>query len=180
MVILGIDPGSRHTGYGVIRAEGSKETILEYGVLHLDVQQSHQWRLKRVYDRLSKLIERHLPDECAIEMPVYGKNAQSMLKLGRAQASAMLAALNRGIPVTEYTPKEVKKSVTGNGNASKEQVWYMVRAILSINDPDEAMSLDASDAIAIALCHAHRRSKGITTPHKNWASFVKANPDRIA
>lgn len=180
MVVLGVDPGSRHTGYGVIQVAGSKETILEYGVLNLDLHQSHQWRLKRIYDRLTKIIERCLPDECAIEMPVYGKNAQSMLKLGRAQASAMLAALNRGIPVTEYTPKEVKKSVTGNGNASKEQVWYMVRAILSIEDTDPKMGLDASDAIAIALCHAHRRTQGITTPHKNWSSFVKANPDRIA
>src|SRR5690606_34327020 len=102
---------------------------------------------------------------------------QSMLKLGRAQAAAMLAVLNHDIPVTQYTPSEVKKSVTGNGNAAKEQVWYMVRSILTI-DEDE-VGLDASDALAVALCHAHRLSHGATRKYKNWESFVKANPGRL-
>lgn len=155
--------------------------VLEYGVLHLDTTADHELRLKRIYDRLSQVLDRCPPDESAIEMPVYGRNPQSMLKLGRAQAAAMLAVLNRQIPVTQYTPKEVKKSVTGNGNASKEQVWYMVRAILSITDADPKLGLDASDALAIALCHAHRITRGGTPKrHKDWASFVKANPKRLS
>ncbi|MFQ5568469.1 MAG: crossover junction endodeoxyribonuclease RuvC [Rhodothermales bacterium] len=180
MIILGIDPGSRHTGYGVIHIEGARQRIVEYGELHLDATEDHSLRLKQIYDRLLKVIERCLPDVCAIEMPVYGRNPQSMLKLGRAQAAAMLAVLNRQIPVTQYTPKEVKKSVTGNGNASKEQVWYMVRAILEITEKDPSLGLDASDALAVALCHAHRLAHGISThSHKDWTSFVRANPGRV-
>jgi crossover junction endodeoxyribonuclease RuvC len=179
-VILGIDPGSRHTGYGVIRIAGAREQVVEYGVLHLDVTEDHQLRLKHIYDRLESVIARCLPDECAVEMPVYGRNPQSMLKLGRAQAAAMLAVLNRQIPVTQYTPKEVKRSVTGNGNASKEQVWYMVRSILSIGGDDPQLGLDASDALATGLCHVHRLSRGGgARPHKDWASFLRANPGRI-
>lgn len=177
MVVLGIDPGSRHTGYGVLEVEGGQERVIAYGQLNLDPQKSHELRLKHIYDRLLQVIERCLPDECAIEMPVYGRNPQSMLKLGRAQASAMLAVLNRGIPVTQYTPAEVKKSVTGNGNASKEQVAFMIRSILSI---EEELGLDASDALAVGLCHAHRLSHGPARRHKNWESFVRANPDRIS
>lgn len=181
MVILGIDPGSRFTGYGVIDIDGRTQKIVEYGVLRLDGTDDHELRLKQIYDRLSKVIDRVLPDECGIEMPVYGRNPQSMLKLGRAQAAAMLAVLNRQIPVTEYTPKQVKKSVTGNGNASKEQVWYMVRAMLSITDADPHLGLDASDALAIALCHAHRQQPGgkPQKQHSDWASFVRANPGRV-
>ena len=180
MVILGIDPGSRHTGYGILEVEGNRQALVEFGVLHLDVTDDHELRLKHIYDRLTQVIERCPPDECAIEMPIYGRNPQSMLKLGRAQAAAMLAVLNRQIPVTQYTPKEVKKSVTGNGNASKEQVAYMVRALLSI-DEERTLNLDASDALATALCHAHRlthnaRSRG----YKDWASFLRANPGRAS
>ncbi len=179
MIVLGIDPGSRHTGYGVLEIEGSKETIVEFGVLHLDAEEDHQIRLKRVYDRITDVSRRVCPDECAIEMPVYGRNPQSMLKLGRAQAAAMMAVLNRQIPVTEYTPKEVKKSVTGRGNASKRQVWYMIRAILEVTDDTEAMLMDASDALAVGLCHAHRRSNGSLGKQRSWESFVRANPGRV-
>ncbi len=185
MIILGIDPGSRHTGYGVVAVDGNRQQMLEYGVLHLDTTDDHELRLKRIYDRITQVIERTLPDECAIEMPVYGRNPQSMLKLGRAQAAAMLAVLNRQIPVTEYTPKQVKKSVTGNGNAAKEQVRYMVRAILSIDDEHdpklEKLLLDAADALAVGLCHAHRLARGAPAQrHADWASFVRANPHRIS
>lgn len=182
MRILGIDPGSRFTGYGVLEVEGQRETVVEYGVLNVSSAESHVLRLKHIYERLDKVVERCLPDECAIEMPVYGRNPQSMLKLGRAQATAMLVALNREVAVTEYTPAEVKKSVTGNGNASKQQIWYMVRSILSIKGDEEEMGLDASDALAVALCHAHRGagSSGGTTRHKDWSSFVQANQDRVS
>lgn len=178
MRILGVDPGSQHTGYGLVEIEGGRERIVEHGTLHLGVAEDHQDRLKELYDRLSVVVERTLPDECAVEMPVYGKNPQSMLKLGRAQAAAMLVALNRQIPVTQYTPAEIKKSVTGNGGASKEQVEYMVRAMLQLK-AEEPMGPDASDALAVALCHAHRRAHGSTKQHKNWSAFLRDNPDRL-
>lgn len=182
MIVLGIDPGSRHTGYGVLDIEGGRERLVEYGVLHLDGHGSHQLRLKQIYDRLTGVVGRCLPDECAVEMPVYGQNPQSMLKLGRAQAAAMLVALNHQIPVTQYTPKEVKKSVTGNGNASKEQVRFMIQHLLEAGTRDDGkpLGLDASDALAVALCHAHRLSHGATQKFKNWESFVRANPGRVA
>jgi crossover junction endodeoxyribonuclease RuvC len=167
------------TGYGVVEINGGTETLIEYGVLTLDDTDSHQLRLKQIHDRLIAVIDRCLPDACAIEMPVYAKNAQSMLKLGRAQAAAMLAALSREIPVVEYTPKEVKKSVTGNGNASKEQVWFMVRAMLSVSESDPKMGLDASDALAVSLCHAHRGGTKSETRYSGWDQFVRKNPGRI-
>jgi len=178
LLILGIDPGSRFTGYGVIAIERGAERLVEYGVLKLDGTKSHEWRLKHIYDRITEVIERALPDECAIEMPVYGNNAQSMLKLGRAQAAAMLAVLNRELPVVQYTPKEVKLSVTGNGNAAKEQVAYMIRKLLAIGEA-EKLDLDASDALAVALCHGHRKSSRQAGEHKNWESFIRNNPGRI-
>ena len=177
-IILGVDPGSRIAGYGVIQVNGNKEEVIEYGVLKLESSKSHQVRLKQIYDRLTQVIKRCKPDEGAIEMPVYAQNPQSLLKLGRAQSAAMLALLNMQIPVVEYTPKEVKRSVTGNGNAAKEQVWYMVRSILKIDDSQPALGLDASDALAVALCHAHRVGKKGKQTYKDWSAFVKENPGR--
>lgn len=178
MVVLGVDPGSLHTGYAVLNVVQNRQTLVEYGTLHLHKLNDHQLRLKHLFERLSDVIDRHLPDECAVEMPVYGKNPQSMLKLGRAQATAMLAALVREIPVQEYTPKEIKKSVTGNGNASKEQVWFMVRAILKIEEAQPKDGLDASDALAIALCHAQRKKFDAGPSYTGWDAFLRANPDR--
>lgn len=179
MIVLGIDPGSRHTGYGILEVDGPRESVLEFGVVHLDTDAHHQARLKQVYDRIAEVVARNRPDECAIEMPVYGQNPQSMLKLGRAQAAAMMAVLNRQIPVAEYTPKEVKKSVTGRGNASKRQVRYMIRAILDLADHSESMLLDASDALAVGLCHAHRISGRAGGAQGTWATFIRTNPGRI-
>ena len=179
MIILGIDPGSLVTGYGVIESVGNRERLLAQGIVRLDSKMSHQNRLRDIYREIEALIQMHLPDMCSIEMPVYGKNPQSMLKLGRAQAAAMLASLNHQVPIVEYTPKEVKKAVTGNGNASKEQVRYMVRSILSISDTIE-IRLDASDAIAVGMCHLQRNEKpGSRAGHTTWDSFIRANPDRI-
>ena len=178
MLILGVDPGSRCAGYGLIRVNGPAEKMVAYGTIKLGGQDSHQLRLRTIYHELDQIIGKHLPDECAIEMPVYGRNPQSMLKLGRAQAAAMLAALNRDIPISEYTPKEVKNAATGNGNASKKQVRYMIQSILSLEESDK-LPLDASDALAVALCHANRQTHGASSSHKSWASFVKSNPDRI-
>ena len=176
MIVLGVDPGTRHTGYGVVEIVKRKETALDYGALALPTDLDHPERLRRIYAELERLIDTYKPDECAVEMPVYAQNAQSMLKLGRAQAAAMLAAANHGLAVTQYTPKEVKKSVVGNGNAAKEQVWFMVRAQLGLT---ESRGLDASDALAVALCHAHRVEQGPEGKFKDWKSFLDANPSRV-
>jgi len=177
MIILGVDPGTRATGFGVVSVEGRKERLVEFGVIRPRVGADHPERLNEIYASLVSVIERTLPDTCAVEMPIFGSNVQAMLKLGRAQAAAMLAALHRQVPVTQYTPKEVKKSVTGNGSAAKEQVSFMVCSLLELASID---SLDASDALAVALCHAHRnRSSGPSGTHKDWKSFVAANPDRV-
>lgn len=178
MIVLGIDPGSRATGYGAIEIVGSEQRALVYGVLKPGNNVSHALRLVRIHEGLLEILDQVKPDACAIEMPIYAKNAQSLLQLGRAQAAAMLAAMHRQIPIVEYTPKEIKKSVTGNGNATKEQVWFMVQKILTIQ---EDRGLDASDALAISLCHSHRLGKGGTTAgaHGTWAAFIQANPDRV-
>lgn len=176
MIILGVDPGTRVTGFGVVEVVGSKERIIELGVITPTGGAEHPQRLNEIYRELLVVIERTCPDECAVEMPVFAQNAQAMLKLGRAQAAAMLAAMHREVPVTQYTPKEVKKSVTGNGNAAKEQVSFMVCTLLKIA---EIKQHDASDALAVALCHAHRLKSGPQGRFKDWKSFVAANPGRI-
>jgi len=176
MRILGIDPGSRATGYGVVSADD--ETLVTTGVVRLDGADDHPERLKQIYDRLTALIEDHAPDAFAVEMPVYGQNPQSMLKLGRAQAAAMMAGLNAGLSVAQYTPKEIKKSVTGNGNASKKQVRFMVASILGVEADD--VTYDAADALATALCHNNRDAHGDSASYTGWASFVDANPDRVS
>ena len=179
MIILGIDPGSRATGYGLIDTSDD-ETALDFGTVRLDADADHPDRLKTIYDAVADLIATHEPTAFAIEMPVYGKNPQSMLKLGRAQAAAMMAALNADLPVAQYTPKEIKRSVTGNGNASKKQVSFMVRSILSIADDVRGLTHDAADALAIALCHTNREAHGETQSYTGWDSFVENNPDRVS
>ncbi len=176
MIILGIDPGSLFTGFGVVQKEAKLLSVIEFGTIEMGAKTSHPSRLKRIYSELAEVIDRHKPDECAIEMPIYGGNPQSMLKLGRAQAAAMLAAMHRQIPVVEYTPKEVKKSVTGNGNASKKQVAFMICQILEITGE---IKEDSADALAVSLCHANRSGHSSSSRYKNWDDFVKANPDRI-
>jgi crossover junction endodeoxyribonuclease RuvC len=178
VIVLGIDPGSRAMGYGLVDAAGRHERALDFGVLRLDGEDDHPTRLKIIFDHVAGLVRQHTPTACAIEMPVYGRNPQSMLKLGRAQAAAMLAAMNAGLEVAQYTPAEVKKSVTGNGGASKEQVGFMVRSILNL-DRDASLPHDAADALAIALCHGNRQAHGARDHYTGWASFVDANPDRV-
>jgi crossover junction endodeoxyribonuclease RuvC len=179
MLILGIDPGSRTTGYSLVNFDGKTETIVDYGKFDVRSLANHELRLLKLFQNVTELINRTKPDECAIEMPIYAKDPQAMLKLGRAQAAAMLAALTKEIPVVQYTPKEIKKAVTGNGNASKQQVWFMVRSILSIKDEEDQMNFDTSDAIAVSLCHVHRNRGGVTTKKQDWAAFVRANPGRV-
>ena len=177
MIVLGIDPGTRTAGYGVIEIEGRTERALDFGTIELPDDLDHTLRLQRIYDRVLELADAHTPDEVAVEVPFLGQNVQSLRKLVRVEATVMLAAMHRQLPVAQYAPAEVKKSVTGKGRASKEQVAFMVRAILSLADSGK---LDASDALAVALCHARRAASGPAAgAPKDWAAFIKANPGRV-
>ena len=175
-VILGLDPGTGIMGYGMILIKGTAVTLLQFGVIKLDVLTSHELRLKKIFDRVLNLIDEYHPDEVALEAPFFGKNVQSMLKLGRAQGVAMSAALHRDIPIIEYAPRKVKQSVTGNGNASKEQVAKMLMTILAIKEMPKL--LDATDALAVALCH-HYQNGALTSKSKSWAAFLGENPARV-
>lgn len=180
-VIMGIDPGTNVMGYGVLGINGKKPEVIVMGVIQLSRFESHYLRLARIYERVSGLVSQYLPDELAIEAPFFGKNVQSMLKLGRAQGVAMAAALAHDIPICEYPPLNIKKAVTGNGQASKEQVANMLKHLLSI--PEEKMPhlLDATDALAAALAHFYESGKPeIAKGPKSWKDFLSKNPDRIA
>lgn len=177
-IILGVDPGTLVTGYGVIAAEGRQLKIRQYGVIHLKKYDDHAVRLEKIFTRIISIIEDFSPDFVALEAPFYGKNPQSLLKLGRAQGVAMAAALSRQIPIREYAPKRVKQAVTGNGNASKEQVAKMLMQILDFQQTEDRYLLDATDALAVALCHYYQKDKPANT-QKSWKEFLKNNPDRI-
>ncbi len=178
-IILGIDPGTTVMGYGLIHIKKDQISMLNFGIIQLKKIQSHSDKLKRILDRLNGLILEFKPDEMAIEAPFFGKNVQSMLKLGRAQGVAIAASLNHDIPSEEYSPRRIKQSITGNGNSSKEQVAAMLQTILSMEEMPEY--LDATDGLAVALCHHY--SKGIGENNKgrssNWKGFIKSNPDRL-
>ena len=178
MRFMGIDPGSIVCGYGVIEKVGNNDFILlEYGVVEAKKRfDSLPDRLGLIFERLTQVIERTLPDEVSLEATFYSKNAQSLIKLSHARGVAMLSANLRSIPVIEYSAKEVKRSVTGNGNASKEQVGFMVKSMLSIKE-DHAF-FDATDALAVALCHGMKRSSPKQSA-KTWASFISENPNRV-
>jgi crossover junction endodeoxyribonuclease RuvC len=176
-IILGLDPGTNIMGYGIISVKGSKIQLLQYGVIHLSKYEGHELRLKKIFERVLNLVDEYHPDEVALEAPFYGKNVQSMLKLGRAQGVAMSAALYRQIPITEYAPKKVKQSVTGNGNASKEQVAKMLMMLFTIKELPKL--LDATDALAVAVCH-HFQKGDSKTKAKSWKGFLKENPVRLS
>lgn len=184
---MGIDPGTNITGYGIIRAEGNNMSLLNYGIIDLRrLEDDHPAKLKRIFERVLSLVEEFLPDELAIEAPFYGKNIQSMLKLGRAQGVAMAAALHRDIPITEYAPKKVKMAITGTGNASKEQVNAMIEKLLKFKFDADTLTLDASDGLAVAVCHLLQRNPGTASAKgstkktsSSWESFVKNNPKRV-
>ncbi len=175
-IILGLDPGTNIMGYGIICIKGSTISLLQYGVIHLNKYVGHELKLKKIFERVLSLVDEYKPDEVALEAPFFGKNVQSMLKLGRAQGVAMSAALSREIPIVEYAPKKVKQSVTGNGNASKEQVARMLMTLLTIRELPKL--LDATDALAVAVCHYYQQR----TPKnkaRSWESFLKENPRRV-
>ncbi|MEQ8583428.1 MAG: crossover junction endodeoxyribonuclease RuvC [Marinoscillum sp.] len=175
-IILGLDPGTSVMGYGLIKVKKQDIKLLQFGVIHLSKYASHELKLKKIFERIIGIVDDYHPDEVALEAPFFGKNVQSMLKLGRAQGVAMAAALSREIPITEYAPKKVKQSVTGNGNASKEQVAAMLKTLLKFNDAPKL--LDATDALAVALCHHYQGGKSQQSS-KSWKAFLSENPGRI-
>lgn len=180
-IIMGIDPGTNVMGYGLLGVNGKKVTPIVMGVLKLNKFESHYKRLHRIFERVTSLSQQYLPDEVALEAPFFGKNVQSMLKLGRAQGVAMAAVLARDIPVAEYPPLSVKMAVTGNGQASKEQVANMLKHLLNIADESMPELLDATDALAVALTHFYESGKPeIAKGPKSWKEFIEKNPDRIA
>lgn len=179
-IIIGIDPGTNVMGYGILGVNGKKPVMIAMGVIRLSRYETHYLRLRRIHERVLGLVEQYLPDEMAIEAPFFGKNVQSMLKLGRAQGVAMAAALERDIPITEYEPRKIKMAITGNGAASKEQVQEMLRRILSISRDRILPELDATDALAAALCHFYESSKPMAASSpKSWKAFIAANPSRV-
>lgn len=179
-IILGVDPGTQVMGYGVLMILENKPKMLAMGVLKLSAKDDHYLKLKKIYDFVLKLVEEHLPDELAIEAPFYGKNVQSMLKLGRAQGVAMAAALARDIPVFEYAPLKIKMSLTGNGKAAKEQVAYMVQNYLKIPQEKMLVELDATDGMAAALCHYFQTNKpAADKQYTSWKDFMNKNSSRV-
>jgi crossover junction endodeoxyribonuclease RuvC len=179
-IILGIDPGTLLMGYGLIEAGPSNMVLIEMNVLRLSPRADNYERLRLIQQKVQELIDKFHPDHFAIEAPFFGKNVQSMLKLGRAQGVAIATAMHSRIPVTEYSPKKVKQSITGNGNAAKEQVWKMLQQLLQIRE--DIKSFDASDALAVALCH---HFQGNSSPEmgsgrvKGWSEFIARNPGRV-
>ena len=187
MIILGVDPGSLITGFGIIEVERGTFSVLTYNVVKNSGHDSMPIRLKRIYDRLCEIINQYHPDEFAIETVFYGKNAQSALKIGHARGVSILAAVNYEIPTTEYSPREIKKAVTGNGAASKQQVQFMVQTQLKLRETPKYF--DASDALAVALCHSSRMVGGKATSrrtqrtgsntHRTWSDFIHSHPERV-
>ena len=179
-IILGLDPGTNVMGYGLILLKGSKLSLIQFGVINMGKFGAHEMKLKKIFDRVLALVDEYHPDEVALEAPFFGKNVQSMLKLGRAQGVAIAAAMRHGLDVTEYSPKKVKQSVTGNGNASKEQVLKMLQRLLNFND--DPKSFDASDALAVAVCHYFQENSVLASSGSKvngWDDFLKKNPARL-
>ena len=179
-IILGIDPGTALMGYGLIKVEGKKLSLVAMGVIQLTKYDDHALKMKKIFERVQGLIDEFNPDELALEAPFFGKNVQSMLKLGRAQGVAIAAGISRDMPYMEYAPRKIKQSITGNGNASKEQVAGMLQSIFKIPLEKMPKNLDATDGLAAALCHFYQ--SGIESESKNygsWKSFISANKGRI-
>ena len=177
-IILGIDPGTTIMGFGLIKVVGKKMHFLQLNELQLQKYKDHYLKLKLIFERTVELIDTYHPDEIAIEAPFFGKNVQSMLKLGRAQGVAMAAGLSREVPITEYSPKKIKMAITGNGNASKEQVAKMLQSLLQLKTLPK--NLDSTDGLAAAVCHFYNSGRvEVGKSYSGWASFVKQNEKRV-
>jgi crossover junction endodeoxyribonuclease RuvC len=183
VIILGIDPGTLVMGYSVVEASKNIFTIKTLDVLKLSSKKDHYQRLQMVHQKITELVDQYSPNEFAIEAPFFGKNVQSMLKLGRAQGVAIAAAMTKNIPVTEYSPRKIKQAITGNGNADKEQVWKMLQRITAL--PDKPKYFDATDALAVAICHFYGSNslptKKTTAAKKSsgWEKFIALNQHRV-
>jgi len=177
--LLGVDPGTNVLGFAIIEIEKKKIKLIDMGVVTMSKKDSQQIKLKKIFEELQKIIAKYDPKEMAIEAPFFGKNVQSMLKLGRAQGVAIAAAITKDVNITEYSPKKIKQSVTGNGNASKEQVAAMLASILNVKMKNQ--TLDATDALATAVCHFYQSSSvlGGQKKYSDWSSFAKDNSGRI-
>ena len=177
-IILGIDPGTTIMGFGLIKVVGKRMEFLQLNELKLNKYQDHYVKLRVIFERTVALIEAYHPDEIAIEAPFFGKNVQSMLKLGRAQGVAMAAGISRQIPIKEYSPKKIKMAITGNGNSSKEQVAKMLQSILKFEEIPK--KLDSTDGLAAAVCHFYNENNVVgNIKYSGWGSFLKNNPDRL-
>ncbi len=177
-IILGIDPGTTIMGFGLIKVVNKKMEFIQLNELNLKKYDDHYLKLKLIFERTIELIDTHNPDEIAIEAPFVGKNVQSMLKLGRAQGVAMAAGLSREVPITEYSPKKIKMAITGNGNASKEQVAKMLQSLLNLKTLPK--NLDATDGLAAAVCHFFNAGKiTVGKNYSGWSAFVKQNENRV-
>ena len=177
-IILGIDPGTTIMGFGIIQVLNNQPKLVQLNELELKKYKDHYLKLKYIFQRTISLIDQYHPDEIAIEAPFFGKNVQSMLKLGRAQGVAMAAGLTREIPITEYSPKKIKMAITGNGNASKEQVAKMLQQMLHIKTLPK--NLDATDGLAAAVCHYFNYGKSADTKnYSSWSAFAKQHPSKI-
>ena len=179
-IILGIDPGTQVMGYALLQADGQQAQVLLMDVLKLASHTDIYVRLEKIHTKVVELIQLYKPVTFAIEAPFFGKNVQSMLKLGRAQGVAIAAAMQAGLSVTEYSPKKVKQSITGNGNADKDQVWLMLQRILNIEEKPQYY--DATDALAVALCHHYQSTSVLTKAgkgFKGWDDFIAKNPGKI-
>lgn len=176
---MGIDPGTSVMGYGVILEKGSKIELISMGIVRMDHLDDHFLKLQRIFAKTVGLVEQYKPDVMALEAPFYGKNIQVMLKLGRAQGIAMAAGLSKDIPIFEYAPRKIKQSITGNGNAGKEQVAAMLQTLLKFKETPEF--LDATDGLAVAVCHSFQRvsTSGSGKSYSGWEAFAKDNQKRV-
>jgi crossover junction endodeoxyribonuclease RuvC len=178
-IILGIDPGTTIMGFGIIQVTGKQMKFLQLNELKLSKYDDHYVRLKLIFERTIELIDSFHPDEIAIEAPFFGKNVQSMLKLGRAQGVAMAAGLSRQVPITEYSPKKIKMAITGNGNASKHQVAKMLQSTLGLKELPK--NLDSTDGLAAAVCHFYNSGRvDVGKNYSGWEAFVKQNEKRVS
>ena len=180
-ILLGIDPGTNVMGYGILRVRGNKVELIVMGVIDMRREKDVYLRLGKIFDRVSGIIEEYLPDELAIEAPFFGKNVQSMLKLGRAQGVAIAAAIHHDVPIQEYAPLKIKMAITGNGSASKEQVAGMLQKLLHLRDNQMPHFMDATDAVAAAYCHFLQMNRPTTDAkhYSSWKDFARKNVDRI-
>lgn len=180
-IILGIDPGTNVMGYGLLRTTGNRASMIDMGVIDMRKQSDPYLRLGYIFEQVTAIIDKFLPDEMAIEAPFFGKNVQSMLKLGRSQGVAIAAAIHHDVPIHEYAPLKIKMAITGQGQASKEQVAGMLKRLLHLDDSDMPKFMDATDALGVAYCHFMQAGSPVSSVHyRGWKDFVNKNSNRIA